>query len=266
MSLRQDLQKTLHRKKQSELFRRALIGIGILGILATVIAFLFYIPSLRITKLIISGLSPIDEKQLRREVLAALATREYFIIPKDHLLFFPKNEIYALLQNKFRVRAFKLEKDFPSTIKIEVTERETWAVWCSADATKCLLLDKDGLAFESATGFSGSAILKIVDARGDDFIGKNILPLENFLKIRELVEKAPGIMKETVGTINIKSSGKTYLIYAKSGWYMLIDDETDVPKALENLRIALNSEIKENRKNLEYIDLRFQDKIFYRYR
>jgi len=54
-------------------------------------------------------------------------------------------------------------------------------------------------------------------------------------------------------------------IVLKSGWFLVIDLETDFGRALENLTIALN-EIGERKEKLEYADLRFADKIFYRFK
>ena len=47
---------------------------------------------------------------------------------------------------------------------------------------------------------------------------------------------------------------------------MIIDAETDIEKSLENLSLALRSgEIKEKSNALEYVDLRFPDKVFYKF-
>ena len=266
MSLRQDLQKTSSRRRRKEIFIRILIGIGIVGVITGIIIFLFYIPSLRISEVAIAGLSVSDEKELREEILEKLKARRFLILPKDHLIFFPKEEIQTLLANKFRVKDFEMEKDFPSGLKISIVERKTWAVWCLADSNRCLLIDREARAFESAAGFAGGAILKIIDARNENFLGKNILPDKSFEKIVFLIDNAPKRVGEEIKTVNIKSAGDTYLLYVKTGWYVLIDDETDEKKALENLYLALNSEIKERKAELEYIDLRFPDKVFYKYR
>ena len=274
MSLRQDLLKTSGRRRRRAFFVRILIGAGVAALAAGIIVVLFFVPSLRIRNVTIAGLNPTDERELKKEILAALAVRKYLILPKDHLILFPKKEIEAFIANKFRVKNFKVEKDFPSGLKISITERETWAVWCPAESSSniqtgkpnCLLLDQEGLAFEAAPGFTGTAVLKIIDARDKNFLGKNILPAKDFEKIKFFIEKVPGRITEEIKTINIKASGDTYLLYLKSGWYLLVDAQTDPARALENLSIALSSEIKEKRAKLEYIDLRFADKVFYRFK
>lgn len=243
------------------------MGLGVLVIIAGLIIFLFYIPSLRITKVAIAGLGSVDEKNLRAEVLAALDSRRFLVLPRDHLLFFPKNEVEELLNHKFRVRTFELSKDFPSSISIQINARETWAVWCPASGrVDCLLLDKDGLGFEKARDFAGTAVLKIIDARDDDFLGKKILEHDKLIKLQEMISDIPGKAGDELSTINIKASGETYLLYLRSGWYLLIDEDIDPRTALENLTIVLKSEIKEKKNDLEYIDLRFRDKVFYKFK
>ena len=128
-------------------------------------------------------------------------------------------------------------------------------------------MDKDGLAFEHAPVISGSAVLKIVDERDGDFLGKNILPVDKFKILSQIVENIPTIISTDIVRINIKKSGETYLLYQRNDFYLIVDEETDVSKALENLALALDSEgIKDKRDLLEYIDLGFPDKVFYKFK
>jgi hypothetical protein len=226
MSLRQEILKNSSRRRRKEIVIRILLGIGILGLLAAVAVFLFYIPSLRISNISISGLNADDETELRAEVFSAISSRKFLIIPEDHLIFFNKEKIKSLLAEKFRVKDYELETEFPSSLKISVTERKTWAIHCLASGKPCYLLDKDGLAFSQSPGFAGSAILKIIDAREEDFLGKNILPEESFGKIKYFIENISSRVEEEVSAVNIKSSGETYLLYVRSGWYALIDGES----------------------------------------
>ena len=207
MSLRQDILKSSNRRRRKEIVIRALLGIGIAGIFCAIAAFLFYIPSLRISNIYIAGLGAVDEAELRTQVLSAISSRKFLIIPEDHLLFFNKNKIKSLLAEKFRVKDYELETDFPSALKISITERKTWAIYCAL-RKPCYLLGRDGVAFSKSPAFAGKAILKIIDAREEDFFGKNILPEEIFEKINYVIENVPPRAGEGISIINIKSSGK----------------------------------------------------------
>lgn len=269
MSLRQDLLKTSHRRQRKKVFIKILLGIGVLGIASAVVTFLFYIPSLRVSNIVISGLDKNSEKELQAELFGILRGRKWLIVPKDHILFLSKKDIEDFLTEKYRFRDFAVAKKFPATIDISITERKTWAVWCPAEGNgnDCLLLDMDGLAFERSPAVSGSAILEITDARGGDFLGKNILSEDKFSKIFQMVESAPKTIQSDITNIYIKKSGETYYLYRKSGFYLIIDGETDIAKSLENLALALKSgEIKDKQSTLEYLDLRFPDKVFYKFK
>ncbi len=170
-------------------------------------------------------------------------------------------------QMKYRFSDFVVKRKLPSAIDVSITERKTWAIWCKDGENNCLLLDKDGLAFEKSIISSGSAVLKILDAREEDFLRKNILPPEHFRKVSQMIEKIPKIIESDIVKVYIKKGGETYYLYPKKGFYLIIDAQTDIEKAIENFSLALKSgEIKERSDTLEYIDLRFQDKVFYKFR
>lgn len=228
---------------------------------------IFYVPSLRISKVHIEGLSISYEKELRGGILEILSQKRWLIFPKDSVFLFPRGELENILKNFHRIKKFQLEVEFPAALRLSVEERKTWAVWCQSELKRlCLLVDEEGFAFVSSPALSGKAVLKIIDERNEDFLGKNVLPPEGFSKIRTFIGLLPRRTGEEIESVNIKISGNIINLVLKSGWFLIIDDETDPAKALENLSLALNSKIKESREKLEYIDLRFEDKIFYRFK
>src|SRR3990167_712620 len=187
MSLRQDLLKTSHKRRQKGVFIKILLWVGILGIVSAMATLLFYVPPLRVSKVNIFGLDKNDEKQLRADIL-------------------------------------------------EIIAGKTWAIWCPSDLeaklpsgslASCLLLDKEGLAFEKSVISSGSAVLKILDAREGDFLRKNILPPEHFRKISQMIENIPKIIESDIVKVYIKKGGETYYLYPKKGFYLIIDAQTD---------------------------------------
>src|SRR3989344_9673542 len=266
MSLRQDLLKTSHRRQRKSILFKVLIGIGIFGVASAIATFLFYIPSLRVSNINIFGLNAGGEKKLRAEIFGVLEGRKWFIIPRDHMFFLPKENVENILSEEYTFSNFAVKKEFPSALSISITERRTWAIWCSENGNSCLLLDEGGLAFDKSAALSGGVILSIVDAREDDFLHKNILPPEDFNKISRMTEGIAKIIQSDIVKIYIKKDGETYYLYPKNGFYMIIDAETDIEKSLENLSLALRSgEIKEKSNALEYVDLRFPDKVFYKF-
>ena len=107
-------------------------------------------------------------------------------------------------------------------------------------------------------------ILKIYDAR-NDILGKYVFPEGVFDKIKYLIASLQKEAGEEIIEIEI-SEGDVYRLVTKNNWAIIIDSEIDEKKTSENIMIALNSRIKERRRDLEYIDGRFSDKVFFRFR
>ena len=98
MSLRQDLLKTSHRRRKKDIFTKILFGICVLGIVSAIATFLFYIPALRVSNIIISGLDKNNAKELHTELFEILGGRKWLIVPKNHILFLPKKNIEEFLE------------------------------------------------------------------------------------------------------------------------------------------------------------------------
>ncbi len=57
-----------------------------------------------------------------------------------------------------------------------------------------------------------------------------------------------------------------FQLLTKEGWRILIDDKNEPQITYENLSLALKEKIKDKRKNLDYIDLRFGNKVYFKYK
>jgi len=242
----------------------------------------FYIPSLRAGSLTFTGLEALNEAKLREEISNILSQKYFFIFPKNNIVFLPRKEISSFLSGIFRIEEFSIETGLPSKLEIKVKERKSWAIWCpkSADLPAegspqagspsdiqagklpCALVDKNGFVFAAAPIFSGSAVLKILDGRGVDYFGKNFIAPEKLNEVSLFGERLEKRLGEEISAVEIANDDEFHLIL-KSGWYLKFDFEADLQKAFDNLVLTLEN-LKDSRDKLEYIDLRFQDKVFYK--
>jgi len=134
-------------------------------------------------------------------------------------------------------------------------------VWCKSI---CFYADSAGVLFERAPQFFGDLILKIADERPDDFgPGERIMDLttiEGVQKLTSQIKKNNGV---SLKSITIKTENELWL-YTDGGFRIIIDSGTDFDRAYENFTIFLKSADKNKINKIEYIDLRFQDKTFYK--
>ena len=167
-----------------------------------------------------------------------------------------RDQLLVLWQDIERVR------NQPEVEKILAeTRREEYGIFCSGVeiANDCYLFDKNGVVFAKARTVVGEVILRIdeiTDSRPP--IGQSFLPQsdwENTLKILEFVKKG----EWPAATFRLKRQQQELILEG-------------LPKLLFSLRFDPSQHLlaltelknKVNFQSLLYLDLRVEDKIFYK--
>ncbi len=279
-----DILASSRRKRRKKLIlKTGLLVAGIFVLIGGVVGS-FYIPKFKIKEIAVEETSILDKEQVKEEIEGFLKGKFFGIFPYDNIFILPKAKITAnLLQNFPILKKITLSRDFPQKISVLVEERRPEALWClgqtststdsgdSASAganlggNSCAFIDEDGFIFQPAPSFSGQIFIRFSDERKKPAgIGEEIISKTEFQKLiifkNLLVRKNIDILK-----ISLKEGG-IYEINLKEGWYILLNAENEPDSSFNNLELVLDSNIKEKRPNLDYIDLRFGRKVFFKYK
>jgi len=131
---------------------------------------------------------------------------------------------------------------------------------------ECYYIDEEGIIFERAPQTSGVLVLVIKDessARAE--LGKNVIAKESIANFVNLREYLSAQLNLRALDFVIKSDAPGDLkVHTNEGWYILFDASRDLKDQLQNLKLVLEEKIKEERKNLEYVDLRIENRIYYK--
>ena len=159
------------------------------------------------------------------------------------------------------IEKIQINKNFPNSLLITVTERSPIGVFCDSN-TACFLFDKNGVAFERITASADNFIIVRQIAGGEVIINQAVVDkntVEIILKAQKsLADNFKVGLKEAI----VASSGRLNLI-TKDNWqiYFDLDPSSDINLQITKLNLVLNGEIsKDNIKNLRYIDLRPKDR------
>jgi hypothetical protein len=196
---------------------------------------------------------------------------KYFgIIPRDNALFIPKQEIEAdLISDNTFIEKVEIKLEKFDILKINATEYGSVAKWCGQSVKKksktCYLLNSKGNIFTKETVIDGRDLPVFYGPISEDYIiGKGYLKPEQFQNVLSFVEKleAMNIFVKSVDT----SDFETLAVQTTAGPYIMISTLNDSAKIIENLEIVIKTEEinKAQFSNLEYIDLRFTNKAFYK--
>ena len=264
-------------RRKRFILKASLILLFILILLGGVIGF-FHTPKFRIREISVEGTISLEQEQFKRETQKFLEGKYFKIFPYDNIFILPEGKMAVELSEKFPLlKKIVIKHDFSQKLSVAVEERKAKALWCGqldfvSEAERlCAFLDETGFIFQPAPNFSGAIFLKFFDERkepaspsqgGPSGIGKMMIDPAEFKKIylfAELLAK-----KEfAIAKIILKDAG-IYEFYLKDDWYILLNDKNEPSQAFSNLELVLEQTIKEKRSKIEYIDLRFGKKVFYK--
>lgn len=255
-------QKKKYKKKRKSVFRSKIAGlILVLIIFAGFFSYLFFFSYFfQVKEIQVSG--DIEKRERLRQIVADLLNQEIFSINSRSIFLADLKEVKKEVLSAFpELKEISIKRKLPSFIVVEAEERTKAAVWCQEE---CFDIDEQGVAFEKADKAAG-AIVAGVGAPNKISVADKVID-ENYLKtlleIKNSLEQADILVQE----ILISEQEKIEAVTGQ-GWKIYFDEKDNVKEAIFNLNLVIKEKIPtEKIKNLEYIDLRFGNKVYFKYR
>jgi cell division protein FtsQ len=246
--------KRLRIKKKKLFFKKPIFWVLIFSFLIFLgIFYIFFFSNFfKINEIEILGAEKIQKEDFEKFLREKVEKKNIFLMKSSAI----KNEI---LKNFPQIFSVEIKRKFPSTLVFKISERKEIAAFCQEE--DCYLIDKEGIVFERR---GGEGILKIERENfggeikpGDRVIEKEIL--EKILEISKKIEF--GIEKVSIiseDNLHFKTS---------QGFEIFIDPQKDIDWQITKLKVALENAIpKEKIGDLEYIDLRFGNFAYPKYK
>lgn len=250
---------------------RLLFSTTVWVFLAAIFYIFFISDFLRVNAILVEGNFEIETGEIQKAVSEKTNGKYWGVLRKDNLLIFPAKSAAGDLAEKFKkIRKIKTRRKFPDKIVFEIEERRTAFALFSAE--KAYFVDEKGVAYEeifrqSAEDFlDGRLVLK--NHGGQDIsLGSEVSGPDYaayLFQIKENLAEAFGIetesLMETPNIISREVRAKTL-----EGWVIYFNTEIPLEKELGMLKVFLEKSFKDkNRSDLEYVDLRSENKIFYK--
>lgn len=227
-----------------------------LTLVTFLVSFLFFSGTflIEIEKVVVTGEQEVSEETIKT------------LIPPQNIFLIDIQAIRMEILESFpQIAEVEISRGFPDSLNISVVERAPLTVWCQKD--ECFLLDDKGIIFKKTAVEAGDqrTLIRNLDD-GEPNLGKRVIgeeELSKMLKVESLLESS---LKIGVKEFMISSDDKLVAL-TEDGWEIYFSLTNDIDWQTTKLRAVLEEKIpQEDRRDLEYIDLRFGNFAPYKYK
>lgn len=236
-------------------------------------------PFLKINRVVVTDTQVVDPQAVGVLVAKIVDQRAFLIFPRNHLLWYPAEEITTSLKGEFpRILGVKLTADFNHDLIIEVRERTPLLLFCTGGENDCYFVDETGLAYTQAPFFSPGVFLTWQASTTDQTVPFRVgeaTVVRRLLDSQILLERAlEQVWGRRFRLVEVESLpdgdfaftvSPRYRVASSSKWRVLIDAERSPVDLAANFFTALSVMADRSATaTLQYVDLRFGEKVFYK--
>ncbi len=255
-----------YKRKKSILKNRFFwLGILIFIFFISVFYFVFLSSTFQVKKITLAGLRTVSADELNKLVENKLTnkilffkTKNIFLIKSDAI----KNDIL----NRFpEIVEVKIKKNYPASLSVAITERTGTALWCSVPE-QCFQIDNEGIIFASSTD---TTLIRIADQRNEKqlSLGKKVIEKDILAKIINQIYPLLNTELKIPLQEFIYAADDKFIAQTSENWQIYFNLQDDINWQMTKLKAVLADKIPpDQRKNLDYIEVRFGNFAPYKYK
>jgi len=267
------------KKKRNALINKKLFFLFII-LPAFGLYYVTYSNIFQIQKIDIQGNENIKKDDIENTILAQMEKKRFIVFPQKNIFFLNKKEMGDTIYNTFSLEQVHIKKNFFHGLQITLKEKKPFIVWI--ENKKSYYVDEKGIAISQVEQFDAQKEnFKDYNILRHNIIYKNLPIIQNIasqkyylkneiiinndllLKIKKLIQSINNIVKININFFEINDNEKYITIITAEGWKIYFSLEDDIESQIKKLELILDNKSKVG-KIIDYIDLRYGDKIFYK--
>jgi hypothetical protein len=272
----------LRRKRKRQNFVAFILFVLLIGVVIG-LSYLSGYEKLVITDVVVEGTHIIDQAEVKGLVQKDLSGKYVYLFRKANTFIYPSHKLHDDIIKAFpRTDKLEIKRLGLKGLSINITERSGSYLWCGSDIPKevskigedCYFLNTDGYIFDKAPYFSGDVYFKFYIPLGEgvDPLGSKVLPPEIFKPTINFIDGVTSLGLHPVSLI--MNNEMEYVLNlshtSTSNPKILFNKESDLPTIFSNLAAAFSkpefkNEIMNKYNTLKYIDLKFKNKVLYKF-
>ena len=259
-------------ERKKKIIFSASVFIAVLVAFAVVLSFISRIDRLQIAQIRVLGDSVVSEERIAEVANSILDTKYLWMFSQRNTLWYPKNTIAGSIGAKFdRILSVDMNIAKDDALEIKVVDRKPFATWCGSvkvlAATDCYFIDEQGHIFAPAPYFSGTAFVKYYGVvASEQPIGLQLLDSISFIALEKFVHSLDrfGLIAQ-----DVVIGAAVHEVSFRGGGKIIFNVHDSYERIFANLESVLSSVIfkgaaSSTPKKFEYIDLRFDNRVFYK--
>jgi hypothetical protein len=229
-------------------------------------------PKFQVTTIDVVGANVIDQQDVLDFVHQELLGKWLWIFPRTSVLLINDKAIEKDLKKQFsRIETVSVKRTNLHSMVINLKEFDAVYLWCTKVEDDCYFMDKQGVVYSKAPVFSGTAYPKVFTGAPLDnlpFRGMNNVDLA---RVAQFQEKLSEINITPVAFRSISNRElRIDFLHNKTIAELRIDPQTPTDTSLEYLFSGIRTEplsslFHNENKKLLYIDVRFSNKVVYKF-
>lgn len=253
-------------------FLRLLFFLIAMSFVTVLVYALFFSPFLEINSIEINGNDYIEKNLILDKINPEISGKYFDIVKKNNLLLAKIGRMEKDIKDEFKIiREIEIKREFPEKLIVSIIERKPKIVFCSADG--CFILDENGEAYDNYSSNEendkNNFIILSEESSREIGLGEIILEkkyMNYALEIKqELLERLEAEIDNNFRVTSLISGD--IRVKTKEGWEIYFNENIELEKEIEMLKVVLENKIeKSQRTDLEYVDLRIDNKIYYKFR
>jgi cell division septal protein FtsQ len=235
--------------------------------------FVFFSQYFAIKNILISGTEKISQDEMRGLLDTQISARRFFVFSQNNIFIFDEKTAEKTISEKYALNFFKINKRLPGTLQISLEEKKPAIIWKTTD--KFYLIDWGGaiiseISSEEVPGYPGNqpgAKMAVVfdDSNASVAVKDEILNSQIIQNINYLQNNLPQTTGLQISNMAMAShDDPTIRCATDEGWEAYFSLASDLSTQINKLKIFLEQKNKDERRGLQYIDLRFEDRVYYK--
>ncbi len=265
--LKTNEEPTTKKKRGGISWKRVVLGASLV-LLGALVVWMLRTPRFQVQRVQVQGVSVVDPSDVSQYTQNLLEGNYLWVFPRTSIFLVSPETLSSAIKERFsRFSSVAIDRDGMSALRVQVKEYPGVYLWCDTD---CAFMDEEGTVFADAPYFSGSAYVKIYKGAREQYPFQP-LTKEDLALIKTLKDSLPGIEIVPL-SMHFESSHKLVIVFTHGTHQAEIyfDPSEPVQEALQTLYSGLKSEVVASQyhnanKVLRYLDVRFANKLIYKF-